>query len=59
MIAEKSYSNYSGTYTRDKELATDGYYDVENIKNFMIGKNGELLLIYNYGNGYEQLHNTI
>jgi len=51
--AEKSYSNYSETYKRDTELATEGYYDVENVKNFMIGKNGELLLIYNYGNGYE------
>ncbi len=47
----KSYSTYTtGTYTRDKELATDGFYDVNNIKNFMIGQNGELLLIYNYGN---------
>ncbi len=52
--AEKAYSNYSETYKRDTELATEGYYDVENIKNFMIGKNGELLLIYNYGNGYEK-----
>ena len=51
--AEKSYSNYSETYKRYTELATEGYYDVENVKNFMIGKNGELLLIYNYGNGYE------
>lgn len=47
----KSYSNYTtGTYTRDNELAKDGFYDVNNIQNFMIGKNGELLLIYNYGN---------
>ena len=47
----KSYSNYTtGTYTRDKELAKDGFYDVNNIQNFMIGQNGELLLIYNYGN---------
>ena len=47
----KSYSNYTtGTYTRDQELAKDGFYDVNNIQNFMIGQNGELLLIYNYGN---------
>ncbi len=46
---EKSYSNYQ-PYTRDKELAKDGFYDIDNINNFMIGPNGELLLIYNYGN---------
>ena len=49
--SEKSYSSYTtGTYTRDKELAIDGFYDINNIQNFMIGQNGELLLIYNYGN---------
>ena len=51
--SKKSYSNQAGTYTRDKELAKDGFYDVANIKNFIIGQNGELLVIYNYGNEEE------
>jgi hypothetical protein len=47
----KAYRNaIADRYIRDNELAKEGFYDVNNIQNFMVGPNGELLLIYNYGN---------